>query len=205
MNLELPKVKRGYEELEPVVSRRALAIHHREHDQAYLNNARKLASERPLEDTQLEAIVRRSMREMTRPVPANKVARAWNYLFFWQPMSPFPSKPAGEFAQQAESDFGGLEQLTQELEKHALGLNGWVWLVMENHYLPVVSTANAALPYCYGQTPLLALDIWEHAHCLNHLNRRRDYVDRLVGEFVDWRFAGRNFEKCKEDVPCAVH
>ena len=206
MTLELPELEYGYHELEPFISRQTLELHHKKHHETYLKNVRDLVRSGPLANASLGAIIRNSMGDAAHWALFNNAAQAWNHAFYWRSMRPDCAPPSGEFADQIEHDFGGLDRLIDEMKYNAACLfgSGWVWLVMEDCCLRVTSTANATLPYCYGQVPLLTIDVWEHAYYLDFQNCCSEYVDSFFGNLVNWAFAQENFDQCEEQLVSAA-
>jgi len=96
-----------------------------------------------------------------------------------------------------DRDFGSLDALKKQLAAAAISRfgSGWGWLVLEDGKLKAISTANADLPFVHGQTPLLTVDVWEHAYYLDYQNRRADYVNALLDKTLNWDFAAKNFDQ----------
>jgi Fe-Mn family superoxide dismutase len=109
-------------------------------------------------------------------------------------MSPKGGKPSGALAQAIEKDLGGFATFAENFKKAAVGQfgSGWAWLVLANGKLEIIATANADTPLVHGKTPLLTLDVWEHAYYLDYQNRRPDYVSAVIDKLLNWQFAADN-------------
>jgi Fe-Mn family superoxide dismutase len=125
----------------------------------------------------------------------NNAAQIWNHTFYWSSLSPKGGgKPSGRLAARIDADFGGFDNFKKELAQVAIGQfgSGWGWLVVDGGKLKVVRTPNAEVPFTKGQTPLLTIDVWEHAYYLDYQNRRVDYVNAVIDKLIDWEFAAAN-------------
>jgi len=107
------------------------------------------------------------------------------------------SKPSGELARRIESDLGGLETFRKEFEKAAVECfgSGWAWLVLRDGKLEILSTSNADTPIVMGATPLLTIDVWEHAYYLDYENRRPEFVKAVIGQLLNWEFAAQQLQR----------
>jgi Fe-Mn family superoxide dismutase len=126
----------------------------------------------------------------------NNAAQAWNHSFLWHSMSPDGGgEPTGALADAINARFGKLEKFRAEFKAAALGQfgSGWAWLVHTAGGLDIVTTGNADTPLVDGATPLLTLDVWEHAYYLDYQNKRDTYVDAFLGELINWEFAAQNY------------
>ena len=124
-------------------------------------------------------------------------AQAWNHDFFWHSMSPNGGKPTGKIKNLIELSYGdGLAEFKRKFKEAATGLfgSGWVWLVLDNGRLDIIQSANADTPLGTGRTPLLALDVWEHAYYLDYQSDRAGFVDAFVENLINWDFAASNLD-----------
>ena len=200
----LPQLSYSPDALEPHIDARTMEIHHGKHHQTYINNLNAaLEGHDSLADANLSDLIRdlSSLPEAIRPAVRNNGGGHSNHTFFWQCLSPngggLPSGPLGD---AINSTFGSLDSLKDQFKKAALTRfgSGWAWLVKRSDgSLVVSSTRNQDSPLMEGiaddpGTPILGLDVWEHAYYLNYQNRRPDYVDAFW-EVVDWSFASSNF------------
>jgi Fe-Mn family superoxide dismutase len=184
--------------LAPVISARTLGFHHGKHHKTYVDKVNELIEGTEFEGQALERIVLAASGKTDRVELFNNAAQAWNHAFYWRSMRPKGGgRPGGVLAEKIDAAFGGFEALKKELAAAAVKQfgSGWAWLVSDGHSLKVVRTANADVPFTRGQTPLLTIDIWEHAYYLDYQNRRADYVQAVVDKLLNWEFAAENFAR----------
>lgn len=194
MSLTLPPLPYALDALEPHVSRRTLAEHHGHHHAAYVAKARAMIQETPLESAPLAEIVVRSAGRDSRLF--NAAAQAWNHDFFWRSMRPGGGGEArGALREVIEASFGTHAAFNQQFVTTAADLfgSGWVWLVLDAGELRITSTANAATPLISNTTPILTLDVWEHAYYLDYQHRRLDYIAAFLAHLANWEFANQRF------------
>jgi Fe-Mn family superoxide dismutase len=131
-------------------------------------------------------VIVRSAGDAAKRALFNNAAQAWNHAFYWRSLRPQGGRAPGEFAPWPE-----------RLKAAALGHfgSGWVWLVRDRGEIRVVSTANADTPFVHGMTPLLVIDVWEHAYYLDRQERRAEYVNAVVDTLLDWDFAASNLHE----------
>lgn len=198
MNFSLPQLPYAYEALEPHISRTTLELHHGRHHRAYLEKAKALAKEVRLADHPLERIIQQTAGQDTHRALFNNAAQAWNHGFYWRSMTPGGGgKPSGEIGKRIEADFGGYEAFAELFAAAAAGVfgSGWAWLVIDNGQLEVIQTPNGETPLTRGITPLLTIDVWEHAYYIDYQNRRAEYVAAVLKHLVNWDFANRNLSR----------
>ena len=127
----------------------------------------------------------------------NNAAQAWNHDFYWRSMRPGGGgTPSGALRDTIERDFGGLAEFRTAFAKAAAGVfgSGWAWLVVgQDGTLKIATTDDADTPIVRGETPLLTIDVWEHAYYLDYQNRRADYIAAWLESLVNWDFAATNF------------
>ena len=197
MQITLPKLPYPDDALEPHISRTTLQVHHGQHHRVYVENVRTLAKQVRLADRPLEHILRQTAGQDGHRALFNNAAQAWNHAFYWRSLKPTGGGvPVGEIAKRIDSDFGGYARFAEQFRAAAVGQfgSGWAWLVLHGNTLKVTRTANADTPLVYGQTPLLTIDVWEHAY-LDCQNRRADYADAVIKHLVNWDFASRNLSR----------
>jgi Fe-Mn family superoxide dismutase len=189
----LPKLPWDEGALDPVISARTIQLHHGKHHKAYVDKTNELVAGTPLAGMSLEEVVRAAEKEKN-PKLFNNAAQAWNHAFFWNCLRPGAAKPSGDIARRIDSDLGGLEAFGKDFARAAVECfgSGWAWLVDRGGKLEILATSNAGTPLTMGATPLLTLDVWEHAYYLDHRNRRDEYVAGVVEHLLDWEFAERN-------------
>jgi superoxide dismutase, Fe-Mn family len=190
MAYTLPALPYAYDALEPHFDARTMEIHHTKHHQAYINNANAALAGTPFESWTVEELLGR-----LNEVPADKkqalinnAGGHANHALFWTVLSPNGGgAPTGKLAADIDATFGSFEAFKEAFAKAAATRfgSGWAWLVVNNGKLEVTSTPNQDSPIMNGQTPILGLDVWEHAYYLNYQNRRPDYV-AAFWNLVDW-------------------
>jgi Fe-Mn family superoxide dismutase len=180
--------------LAPVISANTLSFHYGKHHKAYVDNGNKALAGTELEGRPLADIVRATYKT-DKVAIFNNVAQVWNHDFYWYSMKAGGGgAPKGRIADLINSSFGGYDAFKTELSQAALTQfgSGWAWLVSDGGKLKVTKTPNAENPLCFGQTPLLTVDVWEHAYYLDYQNRRADYVAAWLDKLVNWDFAEKN-------------
>ncbi|NNF41179.1 MAG: superoxide dismutase [Woeseiaceae bacterium] len=182
--------------LEPHVSARTLEFHHGKHHKAYVDKLNAAIKGTKLEEQALESIIEAASETGQQGI-FNNAAQAWNHTFLWHSMSPAGGgDPAGALADAIKRDFGSIEKFRDAFKQAALGQfgSGWTWLVAKDGRLEIESTGNADTPLTGPGTPLLTLDVWEHAYYLDFQNQRDRYIDAFLSNLVNWDFASRNFD-----------
>jgi Fe-Mn family superoxide dismutase len=143
----------------------------------------------------LEQIVRAASGHADHASIFNNAAQAWNHSFYWRSMKPNGGgEPPADLKRLIESSFGSLAAFKKEFVNAAVGEfgSGWAWLVKDGAKLKIVKTGNANTPLTWAVTPLLNIDVWEHAYYLDYQNRRVDYVTALIDKLANWEFAAEN-------------
>ena len=199
MSFELPKLSYAYDALEPHVDARTMEIHHSKHHQGYTNNLNAAIAGTDLEGKSIAEILGACA---DKPAVRNNGGGFYNHTLFWEVMSPSGGgTPSGALANAIDSTFGSFEGFKDAFSKAAATRvgSGWAWLCVTDGKLEVCSTPNQDNPVmgegCDG-TPILALDVWEHAYYLNYQNRRPDYIKAFF-EVVDWSVVSEKFEAAK--------
>jgi Fe-Mn family superoxide dismutase len=181
MPFEVPPLPYDYAALEPHIDAQTMQIHHDKHHQAYVDKANAALAGTELENASVEDVLRNLSSlpaDKQGPVRNNAGGHA-NHSLFWELMSPDGGgEPSGELASSIESSFGDFE--TFKTQFGDAGVNrfgsGWAWLVHDGSTISITSTPNQDSPILDGLTPLLGLDVWEHAYYLKYQNRRPDYI-----------------------------
>jgi Fe-Mn family superoxide dismutase len=166
--------------------------------QTYVDTLNKLIAGTELADQPLDAIVRASAGKTDKTKIFNNAAQAWNHAFYWRCLKPRGGgDPTGTLRDQITGAFGSVEQFRKDFATAAVEQfgSGWAWLVADGGKLKVVKTSNADVPFVSGQTPLLTLDVWEHAYYLDYQNKRADHVDAVIAKLLNWEFAAENLAK----------
>jgi Fe-Mn family superoxide dismutase len=188
----LPPLPYSEDALEPVISARTVAIHHGKHHKTYVDTLNELVAGTPFENQSLEAIIKATAGKRDQAKIFHNAAQAWNHAFYWRCLKPSGGGlPGGVFGERLASAFGSFDQFRKDFSKAAVEQfgSGWAWLVDDGGKLKIVTTDNADVPFTSGQTPLLALDVWEHAYYLDYQNRRVDHVNAVIDRLLDWQFA----------------
>ena len=194
---QLPKLPWDEAALDPVISGRTIELHHGKHHKAYVDKLNELVAGTRLADLPLEQVVAETAGDTEQRKIFNNAGQHWNHSFFWQCLKPGGGKPSGDLARRLESDLGGLETFRKEFEKAAVECfgSGWAWLVLRDGKLEILSTSNADTPIVMGATPLLTIDVWEHAYYLDYENRRPEFVKAVIGQLLNWEFAAQQLQR----------
>ena len=195
MSITFPVLPYATKALEPHVSERTLEHHHGKHHKGYVGKLNKAIAGTAYEGKSLEGIIAAAY-EASETGIFNNAAQAWNHTFLWSSMSPTGGgEPAGPLADAIDSQFGSAQGFRDAFKAAALAQfgSGWIWLVRTKKGLDIVSTGNADTPLVHGTTPLLTLDVWEHAYYLDYQNKRGAYVDVFLDSLVNWNFAAENY------------
>ena len=198
MSFQLNSLPYAYEALEPFIDTQTMQIHHDKHHAAYVTNLNIALEKHPeLAGKTLEALLGDliAVPDDIRTAVRNHGGGTWNHDLFWQIMAPQAGgEPQGELAKAMETAFGNFANFKTEFEKAAMGRfgSGWAWMVKKGSGLSIVSTANQDNPISDGMTPLLALDVWEHAYYLKYQNRRAEYVGNWWN-VVKWAEVARRY------------
>jgi superoxide dismutase, Fe-Mn family len=197
---KLPELGYAYNALEPHIDAQTMEIHHSKHHAAYTNNLNAALEKHPdLHGREAEDLIRNllSLPEDIRTAVRNNGGGYINHNLFWQIMQPGGSnKPTGKLASDIDSAFGGFDALKEAVAKAATTRfgSGWAWLVVDSGgKLQVTSTPNQDNPISDGLTPLLGLDVWEHAYYLKYQNKRPDYITAWWN-VVNWDVVGSNLK-----------
>ncbi len=189
----LPALPYAYNALEPWIDAMTMEIHHTKHHQAYIDNLNKALDKHPnLKDKPLESLLREinTVPEDIRTAVRNHGGGHHNHSLFWTIMGPNAGgEPTGALAQAIQQKFGSFSAFKEQLTNAAMGRfgSGWAWLVYTGgRELMVYSTANQDSPLMEGHTPILGIDVWEHAYYLKYQNRRGEYVNNFFN-VINWK------------------
>jgi Fe-Mn family superoxide dismutase len=190
MAYEVPPLPYDYAALEPHVDEATMRVHHDKHHQAYVDKANAALEGTPLADAPIEDVLRdlSQVPEDKRTAVRNNGGGHYNHTLFWEWMSPNGGgEPDGALREAIDSAFGSFDDFKAKFKEAGVNRfgSGWSWLVHDGSGLAVVSTANQDNPVSDGQTPLLGVDVWEHAYYLKYQNKRPDYIDAWWNT-VDW-------------------
>ncbi|MGH8019628.1 MAG: superoxide dismutase [Opitutaceae bacterium] len=195
----LPELGYPFEALEPAIDAQTMQIHHSKHHKTYIDNANRALAAYPefgrMEPEELLRSINRVPGSIAIAV-RNNVGGHANHSLFWDVLTPGgPKEPKGGLGGRIKSDFGNRDTFFREMGEAAAGRfgSGWVWLAVYNKKLFVVSTANQDSPLMDGYTPLLGIDVWEHAYYLKYQNRRSEYFGAVMS-VVNWDKVGARYE-----------
>jgi len=194
--------------LEPVISARTVGFHFGKHHKGYVD---KLNAELAKPENQayaaiadLETLVKKTADHQRASAVFNAAAQVWNHDFYWQSLRPGGSQANAAMRERIDADFGDFARFKAELAGAASGQfgSGWAWLVLRNGKLAILKTSNADSPLTLkGHTPLLAIDVWEHAYYLDYQNQRAAYVDAVIDKLLNWEFAEANMDRLAAAQP----
>jgi Fe-Mn family superoxide dismutase len=204
MTFELPDLPYGYKDLEPYIDEVTMKIHHDKHHQAYIDKLNAALEKYPdLQNKKVEELLAdlNSISEEIRMAVRNHGGGHYNHSLFWQWLRPPVAAgeggmaPTGKLATAIDSTFGNLEGFKEKFTAMALGRfgSGWAWLAVKDGKLEILDTANQDSPLSEGKTPILGLDVWEHAYYLKYQNKRADYVTAWWN-VVNWEAVSASFD-----------
>ncbi len=192
MEFTLPKLNYNYDALEPYIDARTMEIHHTKHHQTYITKLENAVKESGLEEKDLAEVLANldDVPEEIRTAVRNNGGGHYNHTLFWEILKPAGQveQPEGELKEAINQTFGGFEDFKEAFAAAAKGRfgSGWAWLVVDDAgELRITSTPNQDVPFDEG-TPILGLDVWEHAYYLKYQNRRPDYIEAFWN-VVNWR------------------
>ena len=201
MAFELPKLPYAYDALEPHIDARTMEIHHTKHHQTYINNLNAAIEGTDLASKSIEEIMKGL--DMNNKAVRNNGGGHYNHSLFWEILAPNAGgEPTGALAEAINAAFGSFEAFKDTFSKAATTQfgSGWAWLCVKDGALEVCSTPNQDNPLMpgvtCGGTPILGLDVWEHAYYLNYQNRRPDYINAFFN-VVNWNKVAEKFEAAK--------
>lgn len=197
MLISLPPLPYAVDALEPHISRKTLSTHHDKHHRAYVEKANALATGARFAGQSLECVIRQAADQPAHRALFNNAAQAWNHAFYWNSLRPEGGRPLGGVAKRIDAQFGDYETFCEQFVAAATGQfgSGWAWLVLDGERLAIASTSNADTPLAQGKTPLLTVDVWEHAYYLDYQNRRADHVAVVMDKLINWDFAEQNLKR----------
>jgi superoxide dismutase, Fe-Mn family len=196
MSFQLPNLPYPKDALAPHMSAETFDFHHGKHHAAYVAKLNELTEGKPEANKSLEELIK-----TTEGTLFNQAAQVWNHTFFWSCMKPGGGgKPSGDLAAAIDRDFGGFDKWKSEFSAAAAGRfgSGWAWLSMADGKLAVTSTGNADNPMTSGKTPILTLDVWEHAYYVDYRNARPKFIEAFLEHLVNWDFVAKNFAAAKK-------
>lgn len=202
MTYKLPDLPYAFDALEPHIDEETMKLHHGKHHNTYVNGVNDaIEGHEDLQKLSIEELVAKldEVPEDIRTAVRNNGGGHANHSLFWEIMSPNGGgEPTGELADAINETFGSLDELKAKVKTAGTGQfgSGWAWLVVDNGELKVTNTPNQDSPLTNGQTPILGVDVWEHAYYLNYQNLRADYLDAFW-EVVNWDEVAKRYEAAK--------
>jgi superoxide dismutase, Fe-Mn family len=197
MAYELPDLPYAYDALEPHIDEATMRLHHDKHHATYVSRANEALEGTEWADKPVEEVLKSldSLPAEIQRVVRNNAGGHYNHALFWTSMSPSGGgAPSGDLAAAIDGAFGSFDELKAKLRATGLGQfgSGWSWLVLDGGSLAVVGTPNQDNPISQGRTPLVGVDVWEHAYYLKYQNRRPDYIEAWFN-VVDWDAVAQRF------------
>lgn len=198
MTYELPPLPFDYTALEPHVSKSTLEFHHDKHHAAYVKKYNDMVKGTDMESKSIEEVIKATYNDSSKAGIFNNAAQAWNHTFYWNCIKPSGGgQPSGALADKIAADFGSFDKFKEEFATAAATQfgSGWAWLVLDKGTLKVAKTSNAENPIAMGLTPLLTIDVWEHAYYLDYQNKRPDYIETFISSLINWDFVTEQMKK----------
>ncbi len=199
----LPKLPYSEDALEPYISAETMKLHYGKHHKSYIDKLNTELMGDALEGLALEDVVAQSHGLAMRQTIFNNAAQAWNHDFFWKSMTPDGGGiPNGDLKVMIEHDIGDGDAFATAFRKAADGHfgSGWVWLVVTEGVISIMTTHDADLPIGHGRSPLICCDLWEHAYYLDYQNKRADFVRVFLDKLVNWDFANANLTEAAKQM-----
>jgi len=193
--ISLPPLPWPEDALEPFISKNTIGFHYGKHHKTYVDKLNELIAGKPEAAMPLEDIVRKTVGNPKKVQILHNAQQTWNHTFYWNSMRrKGGGEPPREIAEKIRSSFGGYDVFKKTFAEAAVGQfgSGWAWLIAQGGKLKVVATPDGDDPLPTSATPLLTLDVWEHAYYLDYQNRRKDYVTAVIDNLLNWDFATQN-------------
>lgn len=200
MMITLPDLPYAMNALEPYISEQTMAYHYGKHHATYVKNTNELIAGTEWKDKPLKDLILIAAGDTIYTALFNNAAQSFNHDFFWKSLTDKEDEKVipTEMEERLTADFGSVDAFKTQFKKAAVGQfgSGWAWLVSDaTGHLSIMTTGNADTPITRPDvTPLLCIDVWEHAYYLDHQNLRARYVDGVVDHLLNWRFAMNNLK-----------
>lgn len=188
--IKLMELPYNLDALEPYISRQTVGFHYLKHHKGYVEKLNKLISGTQFETMTLEEIVIAAHKKNEYLDIYNNAAQVWNHNFYWQSLNPDSGEPNKKLLEKIEETFGSFNDFKDTMRQKALEQfgSGWAWLAEDSSgNLLCYNTSNADNPLIFGHTPLLTIDVWEHAYYLDSQNLRADYVNKVLDNLLNWQ------------------
>jgi Fe-Mn family superoxide dismutase len=196
MPFTLPDLPFAKDALAPHMSAETLDYHHGKHHKAYVDKTNGMLAEKGLTDASLIEVIKAAKDKGDKGL-FNNAAQIWNHSFFWQCLAPEgATRPSGQLRDLISEGFGGEQALLDKLATESVNhfASGWGWLVLNNGKLEVTSLHDADTPAVHGLTPLLTIDVWEHAYYIDYRNERPRFVKSVLENIINWDFVAQNLD-----------
>lgn len=190
MSFELPALPYAKDALAPTISAETIDFHYGKHHNAYVVNLNKLVADTDFAGMSLEDVIKNSEGGIF-----NNAAQIWNHTFYWNCLTPNTTEASSELAEAINQAFGSMEEFKAKFTTSAATNfgSGWTWLVKNAQgALEIVNTSNAGCPLTENYTPLLTIDVWEHAYYIDYRNARPQYLES-IWNIINWEFVSSNF------------
>jgi len=188
---EQPRLPYDEGALAPTISARTVGLHYGKHHRGYFEKLNALVENTPYAALSLEEVIKKAKADGDQAIFDNS-GQAWNHNFYWEQFRAGPAAPQGAFLRAIERDFESLDGLKEKMVEESAKVfgTGWVWLVRDGDRLAILGLQDAGNPVAEGKTPLVGIDVWEHAYYLDYENRRADHVRAVLNDRINWQFAG---------------
>ena len=198
MPIELPPLPYAKDSLEPYISAQTLNFHYDKHHHTYIEKLNQAIRGTEHDGKDLETLIATTQGDVY-----NNAAQTWNHSFYWNSLNPGGGgEPTGDLAVLLKQEFGSVQKFRTQLAEAAKGQfgSGWAWLVADSQgRLTVINTTNADNPLGMKLTPLVTIDVWEHAYYLDYQNRRDTYVEAILDHLLNWEFIAANIKRLQID------
>lgn len=188
--IKLMELPYNIDALEPYISRQTVGFHYLKHHKGYVEKLNKLISGTEFETMTLEEIITNAHKKNEHLDIYHNAAQVWNHNFYWQSLNPDGGEPNKKLLKKIEETFGSYNDFKDIFKQKAMEQfgSGWAWLAEDgNGNLLCYNTSNADNPLIFGHTPLLTIDVWEHAYYLDCQNLRADYVGKVLDNLLNWQ------------------
>lgn len=188
--IKLMELPYNIDALEPYISRQTIGFHYLKHHKGYVEKLNKLISGTEFETMTLEEIIINAHKKNEHLDIYHNAAQIWNHNFYWQSLNPDGGEPNKKLLEKIEETFGSYNDFKDIFKQKAMEQfgSGWAWLAEDgNGNLLCYNTSNADNPLIFGHTPLLTIDVWEHAYYLDCQNLRADYVGKVLDNLLNWQ------------------
>lgn len=196
--VELPQLPWAKNALEPIISANTIDFHYGKHHKAYVDKTLELIQGTELEGKPLELVMDYAAGKADKKVLYNNAAQIWNHSFYWKCLAPKGTvKPSDKLHSMIDRDFGSWEEFRKQLIQAGMTQfgSGWAWVVVGNGKLSVLKTPNADEPWTETVSPVLTLDVWEHAYYLDYQNKRQAYLEAVIDNLVNWDYVEEQIVK----------